>query len=176
MDKQIVIYTYIYSLNKILHMHIIFIYVINIFIDNIYTISIYYISICTIIYFYIFLHLLRFNPWVGKIPWRRPWQPTPVFLPGESHEQRSLAGLIHSVAKSRTRLKWLSTHTCTHLLYYIYIYIYLYIFSGILLSNKKKQTVNTHNSVDGSQDNYAVTKAKQKRVWWSIYINCRDCT
>ena len=33
-----------------------------------------------------------FNPWVGKIPWRRKWQPTPVFLPGKSHGQRSLAG------------------------------------------------------------------------------------
>ena len=33
-----------------------------------------------------------FNPWVGKIPWRREWQPTPVFLPGESHGWRSLAG------------------------------------------------------------------------------------
>ena len=33
-----------------------------------------------------------FNPWVGKIPWRRERLPTPVFLPGESHEQRSLAG------------------------------------------------------------------------------------
>ena len=32
------------------------------------------------------------NPWVGTIPWRREWQPTPVFLPGESHGQRSLAG------------------------------------------------------------------------------------
>ena len=32
----------------------------------------------------------RFSPWVGKIPWRRAWQPTPVFLPGESHGQRSL--------------------------------------------------------------------------------------
>ena len=32
-----------------------------------------------------------FNPWVGKIPWRRAWQPTPEFLPGESHGQRSLA-------------------------------------------------------------------------------------
>ena len=31
-----------------------------------------------------------FNPWVGKIPWRRAQQPTPVFLPGESHGQRSL--------------------------------------------------------------------------------------
>ena len=33
-----------------------------------------------------------FNPWVGKIHWGRAWQPTPVFLPGESHEQRGPAG------------------------------------------------------------------------------------
>ena len=33
-----------------------------------------------------------FDPWVRKIPWRRAWQPTPVFLPGEAHRQRSLAG------------------------------------------------------------------------------------
>ena len=33
----------------------------------------------------------RFNPWAGKIPWRRAWRPTPAFLPGESHGQRSLA-------------------------------------------------------------------------------------
>ena len=33
-----------------------------------------------------------FHPWVGKILWRRAWQPTPVFLAGESHGQRSLAG------------------------------------------------------------------------------------
>ena len=34
----------------------------------------------------------RFDPWVGKIPWRRKWQPTPIFLPGKSHGQWSLAG------------------------------------------------------------------------------------
>ena len=33
-----------------------------------------------------------FNPWLGKIPWRREWLPTPVFLPGEFHGQRSLVG------------------------------------------------------------------------------------
>ena len=33
-----------------------------------------------------------FNPWVGKIPWSRKWQPTPVFLPGKFHGQRSLEG------------------------------------------------------------------------------------
>ena len=32
------------------------------------------------------------NPWIRKIPWRRKWQPTPVFLPGKSHGQRSLVG------------------------------------------------------------------------------------
>ena len=33
-----------------------------------------------------------FHPWVVKIPWRRKWQPTPVFLPEESQGQRSLVG------------------------------------------------------------------------------------
>ena len=33
-----------------------------------------------------------FNLWVRNIPWRRKWQPTPVFLPGKSNGQRSLAG------------------------------------------------------------------------------------
>ena len=34
----------------------------------------------------------RFDPWVRKIPWSRKWQPTPAFLPGKFHGQRSLAG------------------------------------------------------------------------------------
>ena len=34
----------------------------------------------------------RFDPWVGKIPWRREWLPTPAFFPGEFHGQRSLVG------------------------------------------------------------------------------------
>ena len=34
----------------------------------------------------------QFNPWVRKIPWKRKWQPTPVFLPGKSHGQRGLVG------------------------------------------------------------------------------------
>ena len=33
-----------------------------------------------------------FNPWIGKIPWKREWLPTPLFLPGEFHGQRNLAG------------------------------------------------------------------------------------
>ena len=40
--------------------------------------------------------------------WRRKWQPTPVFLPGESQGQGSLVAAVYGVAQSRTRLKWLS--------------------------------------------------------------------
>ena len=44
------------------------------------------------------------DPWVGKIPWRRRWQPTAVLLPGESHGQKGLAGYSHGVTKIQTRL------------------------------------------------------------------------
>ena len=44
-----------------------------------------------------------FDPWVGKIPWRRAWQPTSVSFPGESHGQRSLAGYGHRVAESHRK-------------------------------------------------------------------------
>ena len=37
----------------------------------------------------------------GKIPWRKEWQPTPVFLPGKSYDQRSLVGTIYGVSKVR---------------------------------------------------------------------------
>ena len=45
---------------------------------------------------------LRFYPWVRNIPWRKTWQPTSVFLPGESHGQRSLVGLL-SMRPQRVR-------------------------------------------------------------------------
>ena len=45
-----------------------------------------------------------FDPWVGKIPWRRKWQPTSVFLLGKSRGWRSLLGYSHGVTKSRRQL------------------------------------------------------------------------
>ena len=45
-----------------------------------------------------------FNPWIGKIPWRREWQPTPVFLPREFHGQRAWWVTFHGIAKSQTGL------------------------------------------------------------------------
>ena len=50
----------------------------------------------------------RFNPWVGKIPWRREWLPTPVFLSGESHGQRILAGYSRWGCKETDRTKRLT--------------------------------------------------------------------
>ena len=34
----------------------------------------------------------RFDPWVGKVPWRKKWPPTPVFLPGKTHGRKNLVG------------------------------------------------------------------------------------
>ena len=54
-----------------------------------------------------------FDPWVGKIPWRRKWQPTPLILPGASHGQRSLAGYSPWGCKELDTTEWL-THFLGH--------------------------------------------------------------
>ena len=54
----------------------------------------------------------RFDPQVRKIPWRRKWQTTPVFLPGESHGQRCPAAYSHGVAESDTTEA--TKHACMH--------------------------------------------------------------
>ena len=51
-----------------------------------------------------------FDLWVGKIPWRRAWQPTLVFLPGESHRGAWWA-TVHGVAKSQDTTERLNTRT-----------------------------------------------------------------
>ena len=63
-----------------------------------------------------------FYPWVGKIPWRRKWQPTPAFMPGKFYGQRSLVGYspwgckepdvtecVHTMLSSKANTKWLYT-------------------------------------------------------------------
>ena len=42
------------------------------------------------------------NPWLGKIPWRRAWQPTPVFLLENSMDREARWATVHGVAKSQT--------------------------------------------------------------------------
>ena len=52
----------------------------------------------------------RFESWVRKVPWRRKWQPPPVFLPGESHGRRSLAGYSPRGRKESNTTERLSAH------------------------------------------------------------------
>ena len=77
-----------------------------------------------------------FNRWVGKSPWRRKWQPTPVSLPGKSHGQRSLTGYSLWGRKESDTTKRLSTSTrcCVRpdvnystrkiLIYFIHLFIH----------------------------------------------------
>ena len=57
-----------------------------------------------------------FNPWVGKIPWRRKWQPTLLFLPGKSHGQRSLVG-YSPMGSQRVGHNWVTKHILYYILY-----------------------------------------------------------
>ena len=54
-----------------------------------------------------------FCPWIGKIPWKRKWQPTPVFLPGEFHGQRNWWAIVDGVAESDTTEWLVYTHMKT---------------------------------------------------------------
>ena len=56
----------------------------------------------------------EFNPWVRKIPWRRTWPLTPVFLPGESHGQRAWQAKVHRIAESDTTEATWHSSTTTH--------------------------------------------------------------
>jgi len=58
-------------------------------------------------------------PWVRKIPWRRKWQPTPVFLNGETYGQRTLVRYSHGVSKELGVTYWLNNNNNQS---FIYIY------------------------------------------------------
>ena len=58
-----------------------------------------------------------FNPWVWRISWRRKWQPTPVFLSGEFHGQRSLVGYSSWDLKESDMTEWLTLSTFSCILF-----------------------------------------------------------
>ena len=92
------------------------------------------------------------NPQVGKIPWRRAWQPTPIFLPGESHGQRSLVGYSPWVTQSWTRLRQLSMHT----------HVYIYMVPGWLTGKEPTCQCKTRN---GCEFNPCVRKIPWRMKW-----------
>ena len=99
---------------------------------------------------------LGFNPWVRKIPWKGKWQPTPVFLPGESHGQRSLAGYSPLDCKESDMTK----HAAEHI-FYRYSLKYLEEW-------KDMKTQNTTRNWRVGQDR------DEARLARSYYINCRS--
>ena len=81
----------------------------------------------------------EFDPWDGKFPWRRAWQPTPVFLPEESHGQRSLVG--YSPQGSRVTHNWAHTQAKgkVSILHVATGYFHL-----AVISNSKVEILNLH--------------------------------
>ena len=67
---------------------------------------------------------LGINPWVGKIPWKRGWQPTPVAMENPI-DRGAWQATDHGVAKTQTRLKRLSTHTWVHAVTFSPLYFLL---------------------------------------------------
>ena len=61
------------------------------------------------------------DPSAGKMPWRRERLPTPIFLPGEFHGQRTLEGPLHGVAKSRKQLRDVALKPVKCSDYYFYL-------------------------------------------------------
>ena len=96
----------------------------------------------------------RFDPWVGKIPWRRKWQTTPVFLPRDSHGQRNLVGYSLWDHKELDITEQLSTDTKVLHLYALQIpsdNIIIFAF-------------NSHTYFNES-----------KRKKWAIYLDIYHC-
>ena len=103
----------------------------------------------------------RFDPWIRKIPWRRKWQPIPVFLAWKSHEQGSLKGYSSwGHKKSQTWLNNLTTTIFITFLKYIYMYIFVY--------------VDIHMHVSRCACVYVYTHI-YKRQTWEHLRNYQDC-
>ena len=94
----------------------------------------------------------RFDPWVRKIPWRRKGQPTPVFLPGGTHGQRSLVACSPWGAQ-RVRHNWARIHT--HIRTHTHMHTRVHTHT-LLCEWKGVSTVYTHSSANSLQQNFLV--------------------
>ena len=64
---------------------------------------------CLCMLIFLIVRRPKLDPWVGKIPWRREWLPTPVLLPRKSHGQRSLVGCSPRGHQESDMTEWLNT-------------------------------------------------------------------
>ena len=124
----------------------------------------------------------RFNLWVRKKPWRSKWQPTPVFLPGGSHGQRSLVG--YSPWNHRVRHDW-ATNTFTRFLslFMSYeTYFLLYKFSKSFLFRDIKWYpfslifINTVVIIPASEDRLWELLGVNKKIYvtrYLLFISCK---
>ena len=119
-----------------------------------------------------------------KIPWKRNWKPTPIFLSGKSHRQRILQATVHGVIKSWTQLSdWTPTNKKTesegvymfvsvymHVCVYIYIYMYIYIY--IKLNHCVVYLILTkHCKINYILiKNFRRTRWQRSRCMWHTYL------
>ena len=80
----------------------------------------------------------RCDPWVGEIPWRRRWQPTPVFLPGESRNRGAWRAVVHRLAKKRLIMR----RNCERLLPVLFSLCYLFTVQSPHRSFRLSETVS----------------------------------
>ena len=102
------------------------------------------------------------DPWVGKIPWRRAWQPTPIFLPGESHGERSLVDYTPKGCKESDMTEWLSTQ---HIAQYLIIICNIY---------KKNTHTHTHICVCGFPGGPMVSNPTTMQEIWIQFLGQND--
>ena len=114
-----------------------------------------------------------FNSCIRKIPWRRQWQPTPVFLPGESHGQRSMVGYSPWGSNSWTWLNdflftWLVTDEVIYSIWNDLEHIMFQISrSHNLLHSKLQCGVQMH--LDLSMQHSHTKKKKDKKIYWTWF-------
>ena len=118
----------------------------------------------------------RFDPWSGKMPWRRKWQSTPVFLPGKSHGHQNLVGYVHGVSKSWTQLSdqttcWLYSHQTLGLLpsfLFTLISEYFHPFHCFFAQDSPRPLVITSTFQDNQ--NWRRKERKVKATWSLLRI------
>ena len=103
-----------------------------------------------------------FNPWVRKIPWSRTWQPTPVFLPGKFHGQRSLVGFSPGVHNESDMTDCMHTCARAHTHTHIHIQSYSNLETGLILPTISKWSLLVSTMLFPNI-HYSIYKETEKR-------------